>query len=144
MPLLASVAQRRTGNSSRYCPPAQPVVTVVQQPAIQPQFPPWWALPPPRICQADRLVQRTSDTVKPTGFTLWNPRSSPVKADGSSIETLVDAYIEWFAARDENQDAADWEGLENACIQLKTKDTILRGYGQWAILDGSIWVYLRD
>ena len=22
----------------------------------------------------------------------------------------MDEYIEWFAARDENQDAADWEG----------------------------------
>ena len=56
----------------------------------------------------------------------------------------MDEYIEWFAARDENQDAADWEGLESACVQLKTERYDLEGYGQWAILDGSIWVYLKD
>jgi len=35
----------------------------------------------------------------------------------------VDEYIEWFAARDENQDAADWKGLEN----LKTERYDLEG-----------------
>ena len=39
----------------------------------------------------------------------------------------MDEYIEWFAARDENQDAADWEGLESACVQLKTERYDLEG-----------------
>jgi len=37
----------------------------------------------------------------------------------------VDKYIEWFAVRDENQGAADWEGLES--VQLKTERYGLEG-----------------
>jgi len=56
----------------------------------------------------------------------------------------VDEYIEWFAARDENQDAADWGGFGSAFIQLKTERYDLEGIRKWTILDGSIWVYLKD
>ena len=66
------------------------------------------------------------------------------EAGSDSTEALVDEYIEWFAARDENQDAADWEEFGSACIQLKTERYDLEGIRKWTILDDSIWVYLKD
>jgi len=45
----------------------------------------------------------------------------------SILEALVDEYIECFAARDENQDAADWGGFGSAFIQLKTERYDLEG-----------------